>query len=91
MLIPKLIAIVSLAYNIYLFIFLIRIILSWTNPNPWNPVVRWISRVTDPFLNFIRRLVPLQAGMFDFSPIIAILLLSVLRWIIISLLASFMG
>lgn len=88
MLIPKLIYIVSLAYNIYLFILLIRIILSWTNPNPWNPVVRWISRVTDPFLNFIRRLVPLQVGMFDFSPIIAILLLSVLRWIIISLLTS---
>ena len=90
MFIPIIIRVINLACNIYVFLLFVRIILSWTNPNPWNPIVQWIHKLTDPFLNFIRRLVPLQAGMFDFSPVIAFLLLSIIRWVIVGLLVSLM-
>jgi YggT family protein len=87
MVIPIIINVVDLAYRLYVFILFIRIILSWTNTNQWNPVVQWVHRITDPFLYLIRRLVPLQVGVFDFSPIVALLLLSVLRGIIVGILA----
>jgi YggT family protein len=88
MVIPIIIRVIDLAYNIYMFIIFIRIILSWTNPNPWNKAVQFIYKLTDPFLNFIRRFIPLQAGMFDFSPIVAVLILSLLRWILVGFLAN---
>lgn len=88
MLLLILINLIDYVYKIYVFILFVRIILSWVNPNPWNPLVQWIHRLTDPLLNVIRRLVPLQVGMFDFSPIIAFLLLSAIRWVIIGFLVK---
>ncbi|MDI6784108.1 MAG: YggT family protein [bacterium] len=88
MLIPIIIRVIDLAYNIYVFLLFVRIILSWTNPNPWNPIVQWIYKLTDPVLNFVRRLVPLRVGMFDFSPIIAFLLLSIIRWVVVGIVAN---
>ena len=47
-------------------------LISWVNPDPSNPVVRILSRLTDPILSPIRKLLPPMGGM-DFSPLIAIL------------------
>jgi YggT family protein len=67
---------VSLALNILYFILVIRIILSWVNPDPYNQVVQVIYRITEPILAPFRRL-PLQIGGVDFSPIVAFLVLNV--------------
>lgn len=56
-----------------------RIVLSWVNPDPYNPVVEFIYKVTEPILGFVRRIIPLQIGMFDLSPIIAFIALDFLR------------
>ncbi len=61
--------------NLYEFIIFARIILSFINHNPYNPVIQWIFRLTDPVMNFIRRYIPCQIGMIDFSPMIIIILL----------------
>jgi YggT family protein len=63
----------------------IRIIMSWVNPDPYNEFVQVIYRVSDPVLLPFRRL-PLQAGGIDFSPILAFLLLSVARTFIVNIL-----
>lgn len=76
---------VSLIFNILYFLLVIRIILSWVNPDPYNEIVQVIYKITDPILMPFRRL-PLQAGGIDFSPIIAFLLLSVLRNFIVNVL-----
>ena len=75
----------SLAFNIVFFLLVIRIILSWVNPDPYNEIVRIIYRITEPILAPFRRL-PLQVGGMDFSPIIAFLVLSVLRNFIVNVL-----
>lgn len=56
-----------------------RAVLSWVNPDPFNPIVRFISSATDPFLIPIKRFVPPIGGALDLSPIILILLLEFLR------------
>lgn len=77
--------ILDLAFNIYTFIVIARALVSWVNPDPYNPIVRFLHNATDPVLYRLRRLLPfLQAGSFDFSPIALLLLLSVLQQVLIS-------
>lgn len=76
---------VSLLFNVLYFILIIRIIMSWINPDPYNEIVQIIYRISDPILAPFRRL-PLQMGGIDFSPILAFVVLSVLRNFIVNIL-----
>lgn len=76
---------VSLIFNIVYFILVIRMILSWVNPDPNNEIVRIIYKVSDPILAPFRRL-PLHAGGIDFSPIVAFLVISVLKNFLVNIL-----
>jgi YggT family protein len=59
--------------NAYMWIVIIGALLSWVNPDPNNPVVRFLRSTTAPLFYFIRRRLPfLSAGGIDFSPIIII-------------------
>ncbi|HEY5672994.1 MAG TPA: YggT family protein [Malonomonas sp.] len=79
--------ILDLAINIYIFIVIARALVSWVNPDPYNPIVRFLHNATDPVLYRLRRFLPfLQAGTFDFSPIALLLLLSVLQSAIVGFL-----
>ena len=79
--------ILDLAFNIYIFIVIARALISWVNPDPYNPIVRFLHNATDPVLYRLRRLLPfLQAGAFDFSPIALLILLSVVQQVLISFL-----
>jgi YggT family protein len=72
--------------TIYLYIIVAQAVLSWVNPDPYNPIVRFINNVTEPVLRRIRSRVPLYFGGLDFSPAIAILAIILLtNWIVPSL------
>jgi len=62
------------ALTVYLWIIIIGALISWVNPDPYNPVVRFLRRATDPLFFWLRRHMPLITGGVDFSPIIAIAL-----------------
>ncbi len=68
---------VSMVAQLYVFVMIGRVICSWVNADPYNPIVRFIMAVTEPVLGWIRRVVPPIAGL-DFAPLIAILILQVL-------------
>jgi len=51
-----------------------RAVLSWVSPDPYNPIVRIISQLSEPLLSMIRKYVPMIAGI-DFSPLIALLVI----------------
>lgn len=69
---------------LYMWIIIIRALISWVNPDPWNPIVQFLNRVTDPVLYTIRRRMPFSfAGGMDFSPIIAILIIMFLRYAVV--------
>ncbi len=61
------------ALTIYMWVIIARALLSWVNPDPYNPIVRIINNITDPLLFRIRRYLPVNFGGIDLSPIIAIL------------------
>ena len=65
--------------SIYLFIVIGRAIISWVNPDPYNPIVRFLHNATDPVFDRIRRVLPLQFGGIDFTPILVLILLGVLQ------------
>ncbi len=63
--------ILNMALGIYMWVIIIRALITWVNPDPYNPVVRFLYKATEPVLYRIRRFVPDLGGM-DISPIIAI-------------------
>ncbi|HEY7555742.1 MAG TPA: YggT family protein [Candidatus Binatia bacterium] len=70
----------------YVWILLGRIVISWVNADPANPIVRFLHAATEPVLERARRLLPLQAGGFDLSPIIVwIAILFLQRFLVRSL------
>lgn len=57
----------------YFWLIIARAVLSWVNPDPYNPVVRFLYRATEPVLRPIRNRLPtLQMGL-DLSPMIVLL------------------
>lgn len=63
----------------YMWIVIARAVLSWVNPDPYNPIVRFIHNVTEPVLYRIRKIIPVDFGGIDFSPIIVILVVIFLQ------------
>ena len=68
--------------EVYFWIIIARAVLSWVNPDPFNPIVRFLYRVTEPVLRPIRRRLPMQIGL-DFSPLVVILAIKVLQWFLV--------
>jgi YggT family protein len=60
--------------NVYLWIVIIRAIISWVNPDPFNPIVRFLYRATEPVLGYARRIVPPLGGI-DLSPILVLVVI----------------
>ncbi|MDX1765204.1 MAG: YggT family protein [bacterium] len=66
--------ILHMVITIYIWIVIISALISWVNPDPYNPVVRFLRGATEPVLYRIRRFMPMVGGI-DFSPMVLILLL----------------
>lgn len=73
-----------LTYVLSLAIFA-RAILSWFPVNPDNPLVSILVQITEPILAPLRRVVP-RVGMFDFTPMVAIVLLLLVQQVVVRLL-----
>ena len=73
----------------FMWIVIARAILSWVNPDPYNPIVRFIHNVTEPVLYQVRKKIPINFGGIDFSPIIVILVVYFLRDFVVSSLVRF--
>jgi YggT family protein len=63
----------------YMWIIIGRVIISWVNADPDNPIVRFLYSVTDPVLERVRAVLPVFAGGFDFSPIVVWIAVMFLR------------
>ena len=70
--------IIHIFTRIFFFALILRIILSWINISPYNPISRITYQITEPLLGKIRKYVK-PFGMFDFSPMIAIISLQILE------------
>ena len=69
---------------LYTWVIIIRAVMSWMNPDPNNPLVRALVLVTEPVLKPLRALVPpSRLGGLDVSPILAIVLIQILRYLLL--------
>ena len=74
---------IPLLFNLCSFLILARVLLSWVNVNPSNPIVLFIYGVTEPILQPLRKVLP-AIGTMDISPIAALILLQILESLIMS-------
>ncbi len=74
---------IPLLFNLYSFLILARVLLSWVNVSPYHPIVVFIHEVTEPVLRPLRNTIP-PIGMMDISPIAALILLQILESLILS-------
>ncbi|NGZ05443.1 MAG: YggT family protein [Magnetococcales bacterium] len=81
---------VNLLLEIYAWLIIGRVLLSWVNPDPYHPIVQFLIRSTEPVLAPFRRFIPPLAGM-DLSPIVALLALHLIQRIVVSLLQGGLG
>jgi YggT family protein len=68
----------------YWWIIVIRALISWVNPDPWNPIVQFLHRVTEPVLAPIRRWLPTYRWGIDLSPLVAILAIHFVQGFLVS-------
>ena len=80
--------VVDLAFTIYIFIVVARALISWVSPDPYNPIVRFLHNATDPVLYRMRKVLPLQFGGLDLSPIVLLFGLSVLKQFVLQLIVA---
>ncbi|MBP7686299.1 MAG: YggT family protein [Thermoflexales bacterium] len=81
------IQLVQTLFEVYSFILLARVLTSWVQIDPYNPIVRILYQLTEPLLGAIRRFLP-QTGMMDFSPIVAFVLITIVERIVVSMMVS---
>lgn len=72
----------EIVLEVYFWIIIVRALLSWVNPDRYNPIVQFLYRVTEPVLRPIRRRLPMEMGL-DFSPLVVILAIKVLQWFLV--------
>jgi YggT family protein len=77
-------SIMSWVLDAYMWIVIAGAILSWVNPDPYNPIVRFINNVTEPVFNQIRKRLPVSFGGFDLSPIIVILAIQFIKGFLVA-------
>ena len=76
--------ILNVALTMLYWLILIRALISWINPDPYNPIVQFLYKTTEPILYPIRKLLPLDFRFgIDISPIIAFLAILFLRWFLV--------
>ena len=76
----EIVRLIMFVLDIYTWVIIAAAVISWVTPNPYNPVVRLLRRLTEPVLAPIRQLLPpWKTFGLDFSPMIVILLI---QWVV---------
>lgn len=82
--------VLEMFFNIYTLIVIVAVIISWVNPDPYNPIVRFLHAVTEPVFRFFRRLLPralFRTGV-DLTPIVVFAVIIFLDTMLVRLLGD---
>ena len=81
------IGLVQFLFDLYIIVLLARVLLTWVQVDPRNPLVNLIHQLTEPLLAPIRRLLPQSSGL-DFSPMVAFVVVLIAEQVVLTLLRS---
>jgi YggT family protein len=76
--------------SIYSWIVLIAVLLTWIEPNPYNPIVRFLYSVTEPVFDLVREHIPVVFGGIDLSPIIVFIAIRFVQQVVLTTLAQYL-
>jgi YggT family protein len=65
--------------TIYIWVLIIAALLSFVNPDPYNPIVQFLHRVTQPVYSFVRKLIRTDFNGLDLAPLVIIIALQILE------------
>jgi YggT family protein len=71
--------VLNLGLTIYMWLIIARALISWVNPDPYNPIVRFLYNVTEPVLAWVRQRLPLVYSGLDLSPLLVLLAIVFLK------------
>jgi len=74
--------------NVYIWVIIITALLSFVNPDPYNPIVQFLYRITNPAYAFVRRFMRTNFNGLDLAPLVVIIGLQVVLVVLSSLLNS---
>jgi YggT family protein len=77
---------ISALLSLYTWVIIAAALISWVNPDPYNPVVKFLRRVTEPVLRPIRNVLARYQTGLDFSPLVAILIIQFIQRVVLPLL-----
>ena len=77
--------------NLYFWIVIAGAVMTWVNPDPYNPIVRFIRSATEPVYYRIRRVIPLQFGGMDFTPIAVLVAIRFVQSFVVRTLYQYAG
>jgi YggT family protein len=83
--------IIDMGLTIYIWIIIGRAVISWVNPDPYNPIVTFLYRATEPVLAPVRRLIPMGGMGIDIAPVIVILVIYFLQMFLIKTMMQMAG
>ncbi len=69
--------------NLYFWIVIIAAVMTWIEPNPYNPIVRFLYSVTEPVFDWVREHLPVQFGGIDFSPLVVIFGIQIIQSVVL--------
>lgn len=75
--------------TLYKYVLIATALISWVNPDPYNPIVSFLHRVTEPLLRRIRRFMP-DTGALDLSPLVAFALIYLIQIVILDTLYQYL-
>ena len=75
--------VIDVVLTVYMWIIVARALISWVNPDPYNKIVIFLYRVTEPVLRPLRRLIPRHNLPIDFAPLIVLLVIMFLQYFLV--------
>ena len=75
--------VLDIVLTIYMWIVIIAALISWVNPDPYNPIVRFLYSVTEPVFAMVRRRLPFPPMAIDVSPLIVVLIILFLQMFVV--------
>ncbi|HZP46025.1 MAG TPA: YggT family protein [Candidatus Binataceae bacterium] len=69
--------------NLYFWVVLIAVVLTWIEPNPYNPIVRFFYAATEPVFDLVREHLPVVFGGIDLSPVVVLLVIGFIQRVVL--------
>jgi YggT family protein len=83
--------IIDMGLTLYIWVIIARALISWVNPDPYNPIVTFLCRATEPVMAPIRRLIPIRGLGIDVSPIVVIMIIYFLQMFLVKTMIQLAG